>query len=92
MDILENPYVKAVLVMLILLYSASIRPELPTYIRKLFTNPVFKVVILFFVVMMGQKDPLFALSIAIAFVVTLNVISQQQAKEAFQTNETENEE
>jgi predicted neutral ceramidase superfamily lipid hydrolase len=90
MDILENPYVKAILTMLILLYTASIRPDLPSFLKNLFTNPIFKVVVLFFVVMRAQKDPVFSLAVAVAFVTTLNLISQQQAKEAFKivNNET----
>jgi len=90
--ILENPYVKAILVMLILLYTASIRPDLPSYLKNLFNNSIFKVVVLFFVVMIGQKDPVLALAVAIAFVVTINCISQQQAREAFKIVDNETEE
>jgi len=93
MDILEkNLYVKAIVVMLILLYTASIRPNLPSYLKNLFNNSIFKVVVLFFVVMRARKDPVLSLAVAVAFVVTINCISQQQAKEAFKIVDNETEE
>jgi len=82
-NILDNPYVVATLTILIFLYTASIRPELPPYIKVLFNNPIFRVFVLFLVVVRGNKDPVFSLAIAIAFVTTLTYLNQQQAKEAF---------
>ena len=81
--ILDNPYVIGTLTMFIFLYAATIRPDLPPYIKVLFTNPIFRVFLLFLIVVRGNKDPLFALAIAIAFVTTLTYLGQQQAKEAF---------
>ena len=82
-NILDNPYVIGTLTMFIFLYATTIRPDLPPYIRVLFRNPIFRVFILFLIVVRGNKNPLFALSIAIAFVTTLTYLGQQQAKEAF---------
>jgi len=81
--ILDNPYVIGTLTMFIFLYTASIRPDLPPYIKVLFTNPIFRVFVLFLIVVRGNKNPLFALAIAIAFVTTLTYLGEQQAKEAF---------
>jgi len=81
--ILDNPYVIGTLTMFIFLYAATIRPDLPPYIKVLFTNPIFRVFLLFLIVVRGNKDPVFALAIAIAFVTTLTYLGQQQAKEAF---------
>jgi len=82
-NILDNPYVMGTLTMFIFLYAATIRPDLPPYIRVLFTNPIFRVFVLFLIVVRGNRDPLFAMAIAIAFVTTLTYLGQQQAKEAF---------
>ena len=81
--ILDNQYVKAVLATFTVLYIATIRQELPSYIKNLFNNPIFRIVVLFIVVMKANKDPTFSLIIAIAFVVTLDVLSVQQTEEAF---------
>ena len=82
-NILDNPYVMGTLTMFIFLYAATIRPDLPPYIRVLFTNPIFRVFVLFLIIVRGNRDPLFAMAIAIAFVTTLTYLGQQQAKEAF---------
>ena len=83
MDILENPYVKAVLIIFIMMYAVSIGPTLPSYVRNLFYNPIFRVAFCFLIVMRADKDPLFALVLSIAFVLTLSSLAEQQAKEAF---------
>lgn len=81
--ILDNSYVKAILITFMVLYIATIRPELPSYIKNLFNNPIFRIVVLFIIVMKANKDPFFSLMIAISFVITLNCLSVQQAKETF---------
>ena len=82
-DILDNSYVKSILVILILFYAASIRPELPPYIRTLFHNPVFRIVILFLIIMKANKDPTFSLALAIVFVLNSSYLSKQDTMEAF---------
>ena len=89
-NILENRYVVALLTILTFLYAASIRPELPPYIKVLFKNPLFRIVILFLIVLRGNHDPLFALAIAVAFVTTLTYLNQQKATEAFTNLNNEN--
>jgi hypothetical protein len=82
-NILDNKYVTLILTILIFLYAATIRPELPPYIKVLFKNPIFRILILFLIVLRGNNNPLFALAIAIAFVTTLTCLNQQKANEAF---------
>lgn len=83
-NILDNKYFIGTLTMFIFLYSATIRPELPRYVKVLFKNSIFKTFICFLIVVRGNKNPIFALAIAIAFVTTLTLLNQQQAKEAFE--------
>ena len=83
MDILDNPYVKATLVIFIMMYAVSIGPTLPKYLRNLFYNPIFRVAFCFLIVMRADKDPLFALVLSIAFILTLSSLTQQKAREAF---------
>ena len=83
-NIFDNKYFVGILTIFIFLYAATIRPDLPPYIKVLFKNSIFKTFICFLIVVRGNKNPLFALAIAIAFVTTLTFINQQQAKEAFE--------
>lgn len=91
-NILDNPYVIGTLTMFIFIYAATIRPDLPPYIKVLFSNPIFKILVLFLIVVRGNKDPLFSLAIATAFVTTISYLNQQQAKETFTSlnNEVDN--
>jgi len=86
-NILDNNNVISILTILIMIYIASIKPELPSYIKVLFNNCIFKVLILLFILVRGNKNPIFCLTIAIAFIITLILLNQQKAKESFtQTN------
>jgi hypothetical protein len=86
-QVFDNPYVRATLYILIFLYIASIRPSLPSFIKVLFLNPVFRVFILFLIVVRGNNDPIFSLALATAFVLTLTYLGEQKAKEAFESVE-----
>ena len=83
MESLNNPYVIAALTILITMYAASIRPELPPFIKQLFNNPLFRIVILFLVVVRANKNPTLALMIAIGFTLTVNFITEQEMTESF---------
>jgi len=84
-SILDNHYVKSIVIMFLVLYIATVRPELPSYIKNTFENPIFRIVVLFFIVMKANREPFFALMIAMTFVITLSYLSTQKAKEAFQS-------
>jgi hypothetical protein len=84
-QVFDNLYVRATLYILIFLYIASIRPSLPPFIKVLFLNPVFRVFILFLIVVRGNNDPIFSLALATAFVLTLTYLGEQKAREAFES-------
>jgi O-antigen ligase len=85
MDILDNKYFVAFFITFTIMYFPLIRPELPSYIKNLFNNPIFRLVVLFLIVVKANKDPSLALMIAIVFVAITNCLAQQQAVEAFQS-------
>jgi hypothetical protein len=65
------------------LYAALLGPELPQTIRNLFENTIFKMVILFLVVVRGNKNPQMALMIAVAYVLTLEYLQKQDVISGF---------
>tara|TARA_B100001964_G_C13895015_1_gene449001 strand:+ start:330 stop:650 length:321 start_codon:yes stop_codon:yes gene_type:complete len=81
-----SKFASSVMTLLIVLYSGLARPELPKSIRKLFNNAVFRVLVLALVVYRGNKDPQFAIMLAVGFVITMNLISEQELKEKFRNN------
>ena len=80
---LENKYVNGILTLFIVLYASMIGPELPTVVKNLFSNTIFKMFILFLVIIMGSTDPKLAIIIAIAFVLTMDFLYIHDTKEAF---------
>jgi hypothetical protein len=82
-DITENKYVSTGITIGLGLYAALLGPNLPKFVKDLFTNTLFRILVLFLVVVRGNKDPQMAIMIAVAFVLTLDYIYVRDAKETF---------
>ena len=87
MEVINNKYVSTAITIGLGLYAALLGPELPTFVKDLFQNTLFRMLILFLVVVRGNKDPKMAIMIAVAFVLTLEYIYVNDTKEAFETIE-----
>jgi len=79
----DNSYVMIVLTILIILYTASLNAVVPNYVKTLFNNPIFRVLVLFLIVIKGNENPVFSIVLGVAYVSTLIYMKQQQANEAF---------
>lgn|SRR3989338_8143965 len=83
-DFLNNQYVTAVLTLFLILYSSLARPQLPLFVAELFNYTAFRLVILFLVVyLIGKQNTQVALLVAVAFSVTMLLISEQKIAEGF---------
>lgn len=82
-QILDNKYVSTAMVLVLGLYSTLLGPKLPTPIKSLFNNTIFRILVLFFIVVRANKDPKVAILTAIAFILTLDYIYLQDAKDTF---------
>jgi hypothetical protein len=80
---LDNKYVVGFLTLVIVLYSTMLHPDLPTPVKDLFKNTIFKIAVLLLVLIKGQTEPVLALVIAIAFVLTMDFIYTKDSTEAF---------
>jgi hypothetical protein len=89
-DVFDNKYISTTITLALGLYAALLGPELPDVVKNLFTNTIFRILILFLVVVRGNKDPQLAIIIAIAFVLTLDYIYAKTAKETFKSLESMN--
>ena len=74
----ENKYVLPVVSLFLGMYVALARPKLPSFIAKLFENPVFRLVVIAYIIYRGNKDPQLSLMIAAAFLITMHMINKQQ--------------
>jgi hypothetical protein len=82
-DILNEKYISTAITIMVGLYAASIGPELPPFVKDLFSNSIFKIIVLFLVVVRANKNPTMSLVIAIAFVLTLEHFQKAESINAF---------
>lgn len=69
---LINDLVAAIFYVVVILYLTQMTPQLPPMIKDLFRNNIFRVVILFMILLLVNIAPGMALIVSIAFVVTMN--------------------
>lgn len=72
----------------LILYATRLAPELPKVVLDLFTNGYFKLFIYVLILYTANVNPTTALLIAIAFMVTLNVVNQKKMFEMMENGET----
>lgn len=82
-SIFSDKYASTAITLFLVLYGGLAAPKLPGFIVKLFDNPIFKILILALIVYNGNRDPAFAIMIAVTFTITLNTISKQKFMEGF---------
>jgi hypothetical protein len=70
-NLIENTYVFAILSVFLAMYGPRLHMALPRSIRSLFSNPLFRGLILFLVVYLSNHDMVMALTITIIFVVVM---------------------
>ena len=78
MDILNNKYFKSVILLIIVLYSSLLKPKLPKIIKNLFKNSIFRILILSYVVYIGNNDIKISLAVTVAFIVTMNYLREAE--------------
>lgn len=72
--IVHNQYVFPVLHLMIILYAAKVAPILPQEILKIFDNFFFKIVFMFLILFTARFEPMTAIFITIAFLITMNYV------------------
>jgi hypothetical protein len=81
--VVDNKYISTAITLFLGLYAVLLGPKLPNFVKDLFNNIIFRIFILFLIVVRGNKDPKMSIMIAIAFVLTLDYIYVKSAKETF---------
>jgi len=91
--LISNQIVLAVLTLFLTVYVTYARPNLPKFIVKLFENPVFRLVIISYIVYRANHCATSAIMIAAAFLITMHMINKQKLEKFYkEDNEGEGEE
>ena len=69
---LVKDFLSAIFYVLVILYLTHMTPQLPKMVKDLFRNDIFRVGILFMILVLVNISPAMALLVSIAFVVTMN--------------------
>lgn len=80
---LNNQYFSAALSLFLVLYAGLAKPQLPDVVSGLFDNALFRLVILFLVAYLSSRNAQVAILVAVAFVVSMNMLSEQRMTEGF---------
>ena len=83
LDFLENKYSLAIFAIFSSIYAAQIRPTIPKFMMDLFQNPIFRVLIIFLVVVRSYKDIQFSLIIAMSFLLISDTVINQLFEKKF---------
>jgi hypothetical protein len=81
--VLNNPYVSAALTLFVILYASLARPQLPEALLMLFDNVFFRLLMLFLIAFMAVHNTQVALIVSVAFLITMNLLSEQRLAEGF---------
>lgn len=80
---LSNPYIMAVLKVTLILYAAQIAPSPPVYIKDLFKNVYVKLLAIFLISYLAEKDIQLAILISVIYVFGMNLLSGRGILESF---------
>lgn len=81
--IFSNKYYSSIITLVLILYTGIIAPKLPNSILKLFDNSIFRILVLSLVLYYGNKNTKLAISIAVGFIVSMNLLAKRKMFENF---------
>jgi hypothetical protein len=82
-NVLENPYVMAVLKISLILYASMIAPKLPMGLQSLLSNTFVKIFVIILIAYLAQVDFQLAIIIAVIYVLGLNVLAGRGLFESY---------
>jgi chromate transport protein ChrA len=83
-QLMLNPYFATILTIILTVYASLASHKLPNFLKKLFDNTLFKIIIISFIAYRANKNPQLSILIAVCFVITLNFLAEKETKETFE--------
>lgn len=81
--IFSNKYLTAVITLFLVLYGSLATPKLPKFLTNLFDRHIFRALILTLIVYKDNRNLMMSISIAVAFLITMQIVSEQKFLENF---------
>ena len=89
-NILENQYVSTSLAVFLVLYGGLAAPKLPKSMIKLFSNPIFRMLVIFLIAYTSSKNHSIALVATIVLILIMQESNDDEPVEVSVTNNTVN--
>jgi len=89
-NILENQYVSTSLAVFLVLYGGLAAPKLPKSMIKLFSNPIFRMLVIFLIAYTSSKNHSIALVATIVLILIMQESNEGKAVEVSVTNSSVN--
>lgn len=80
-DLIQNPYVITVIAVIVVLYGSLMAPRLPPNVARWFDYPFVKMLIIFMIVIIHRVNPMIALLLAVAFLLSIQTLTFYQSTE-----------
>jgi hypothetical protein len=87
---LENKYVGTIVSLFLVLYGGLARPALPNFVKQLLANDIFRMLYVFLLAYIAEKNVQVALVCAVVFMVLNGLWADAEVKEAFESLDEEN--
>lgn len=82
-NLLQNPYIMAVLKVGLILYAARIAPRMPSYVQNTFDNTFFKIIAIALLAYISEVDFQLAILLAIVLVLGANLLGGRGVFESY---------
>lgn len=79
----ENKSLYTFVTLFLILYGSLAKPKLPSVIRQLFDNAIFRVMILSLIIIRKGGDLHLSIMIAVAYIFTMQMNNMEKTKEKF---------
>jgi hypothetical protein len=83
LSFLENPYIFGGLALILILYGSTAGTPVPLFVKNLFQHPVFQILIFSLIVYKCSHNPQIAIIIAVAFLIIITLINDQEIHDDF---------
>jgi|TARA_B110001454_G_C12394974_1_gene298411 hypothetical protein len=86
---LENKYIGTMVSLFLVLYGGLARPALPNFVKQLLANDIFRMLYVFLLAYIAEKNVQVALVCAVVFMVLNGLWADAEVKEAFESLDEE---
>ena len=86
---LENKYIGTMVSLFLVLYGGLARPALPNFVKQLLANDIFRMLYVFLLAYIAEKNVQVALVCAVVFMVLNGLWADAEVKEAFESLDDE---